>query len=196
MNGEDPSESVLHELAEAKAACQRALEDAERQRRLREELEDAVRSRDAILSVVAHDLRNPLNVISLAANSLLLGLADASARRSLERIIRSAQRADRMIRDLHTVSAIETGRFTMDKQPVETAEPPQAETIEEIGLQVEKALQGVPGTRSAFFERVTGGYYIDYQVRREEAAPERCSGQSDRPGRRRGRDGHHDRGGP
>ena len=47
---------------------------------------------------------------------------------------------------------------------------PKLETIEEIGLQVEKALQGVQGTRSAFFERVTGGYYIDYQVRREAAA--------------------------
>jgi CheY-like chemotaxis protein len=40
----------------------------------------------------------------------------------MQRIIRSAQRADRMIRDLLAVSAIETGRFTMDKQPVETAE--------------------------------------------------------------------------
>ncbi|HZT69406.1 MAG TPA: CusA/CzcA family heavy metal efflux RND transporter [Terriglobia bacterium] len=47
---------------------------------------------------------------------------------------------------------------------------PQLETIEDIGLKVEKVLQGVQGTRSAFFERVTGGYYIDYQVRREEAA--------------------------
>jgi Cu(I)/Ag(I) efflux system membrane protein CusA/SilA len=47
---------------------------------------------------------------------------------------------------------------------------PKLETIEEIGLQVEKALQGVQGTRSAFFERVTGGYYIDYQIKREEAA--------------------------
>src|SRR5437867_3595783 len=47
---------------------------------------------------------------------------------------------------------------------------PKLETIEEIGLQVERALQGIRGTRSAFFERVTGGYYIDYQVRREAAA--------------------------
>ncbi len=44
------------------------------------------------------------------------------------------------------------------------------ETIEEVGLQVEKVLQGVPGTRSAFFERVTGGYYLDIEVRREESA--------------------------
>ena len=47
---------------------------------------------------------------------------------------------------------------------------PKLETIQDIGLQVEKAIQGVQGTRSAFFERVTGGYYIDYQVKREEAA--------------------------
>src|SRR3989441_632192 len=44
------------------------------------------------------------------------------------------------------------------------------ETIEKIGLQLEKVLQRVPGTRSAFFERVTGGYYIDFQVRRDQAA--------------------------
>ena len=44
------------------------------------------------------------------------------------------------------------------------------ETIERIGLEIEKVLQQVPGTRSAFFERVTGGYYLDIEVRREEAA--------------------------
>ncbi|MEW5976396.1 MAG: CusA/CzcA family heavy metal efflux RND transporter [Acidobacteriota bacterium] len=43
-------------------------------------------------------------------------------------------------------------------------------TIEKIGLQVERVLQDVPGTRSAFFERVTGGYYLDFEVNREEAA--------------------------
>ena len=35
----------------------------------REGLERAVRSRDEILGIVAHDLRNPLNVISAAANT-------------------------------------------------------------------------------------------------------------------------------
>ncbi len=42
--------------------------------------------------------------------------------------------------------------------------------IQELGLKLEKALQGVPGTRSAFFERVTGGYYLDFEVDRREAA--------------------------
>ena len=47
---------------------------------------------------------------------------------------------------------------------------PELETIEQIGLQVEKAIQEVPATRSAFFERVTGGYYLDFQAKREQAA--------------------------
>ena len=84
---------------------------AEHQRRLKEALEEAVRSRDSVLSVVAHDLRNPLNVISLAANALLQRLPEASDRRLVERITRSAQRADHMIADLLAISAIETGRF-------------------------------------------------------------------------------------
>lgn len=47
---------------------------------------------------------------------------------------------------------------------------PQLDKIQEIGLQLEKVLQQVPDTRSAFFERVEGGYYLDVQARREEAA--------------------------
>jgi len=47
---------------------------------------------------------------------------------------------------------------------------PDLDTIERLGLELEKALQRVPGTRSAFFERVTGGYYLDFEVNREEAA--------------------------
>lgn len=43
-------------------------------------------------------------------------------------------------------------------------------TIEKVGLEVESVLKDVRGTRSAFFERVTGGYYLDFEVRRDEAA--------------------------
>jgi len=113
---------LLLELEEAKAACQSALARVDHERRLNEELEEAVRNRDAVLSVVAHDLRNPLNIISLAANTMLQQLPDGVTRRSAQRIVRSAQRADRMIRDLLAISAIETGRFAIDARPVEPAE--------------------------------------------------------------------------
>jgi len=115
-------DEMRRRLEEARAECARASAEIERQRHLNEDLEEAVRSRDAVLSVVAHDLRNPLNIISLAAHGLLPQLPDAATRRSVQRIIRSAQRADRMIRDLLTISAIETGRFALDTEPVETAE--------------------------------------------------------------------------
>lgn len=47
---------------------------------------------------------------------------------------------------------------------------PTLSKIEEIGKQIEGVLQGISGTRSVYAERVTGGYYIDFWVRREEIA--------------------------
>ncbi len=47
---------------------------------------------------------------------------------------------------------------------------PDLATSEEIGVQIEQALIDVPGTRSVFAERVTGGYYIDIEINREAAA--------------------------
>src|ERR687891_1568703 len=44
------------------------------------------------------------------------------------------------------------------------------ETIEKAALEIERTVQKVPGTRSAFAERSTGGFYVDVQVKREEAA--------------------------
>lgn len=87
-----------------------------------ESLRQAVRSRDDVLSVVAHDLQNPINVISIAASMLLQRAPDSAARRPLERIIRGAQRADRMIRDLLEINAIETGRFSIQRGRMEPAD--------------------------------------------------------------------------
>ena len=47
---------------------------------------------------------------------------------------------------------------------------PDLVEIERIGLEIEGLVQGIPGTRSAYAERVTGGYYLDVHVNREEAA--------------------------
>lgn len=47
---------------------------------------------------------------------------------------------------------------------------PDLKIIEQIGVEIEQLLKGLPDTRSVFAERVTGGYYLDFEVRREEAA--------------------------
>ena len=87
-----------------------------------ETLEHVVRAREKVLAVVAHDLRNPISVITLAANSLLQRLPDSSARRPVERILRGAQRADRLVRDLLDISAIEAGRFSIESRCLEMAD--------------------------------------------------------------------------
>jgi len=88
----------------------------------RNALERAVRGRDQMLSVVVHDLKNPLNVIVIATNTLLQRFVDSPARRPIERIIRSAQRADQIIRDLVEIDAIEMNRLTLERRPIEPAD--------------------------------------------------------------------------
>jgi Cu(I)/Ag(I) efflux system membrane protein CusA/SilA len=47
---------------------------------------------------------------------------------------------------------------------------PDLAAIEEIAVGIEQALLDTPGTRSVFAERVTGGYYVDFDIKREAAA--------------------------
>src|SRR5260370_22352722 len=42
--------------------------------------------------------------------------------------------------------------------------------IEEIGKQLEQIIQKVPGTRSVYGERVSGGYFVDFDLNRPEIA--------------------------
>ena len=43
-------------------------------------------------------------------------------------------------------------------------------TIERAAVNIERVLANLPGTRSVFAERATGGFYIDFEIKREEAA--------------------------
>lgn len=47
---------------------------------------------------------------------------------------------------------------------------PKLTEIERIGLELETAIKDIEGTRSVYAERVTTGYFLDFKVRREEAA--------------------------
>src|SRR5262249_30434690 len=42
--------------------------------------------------------------------------------------------------------------------------------IQRLSVEVEKALMSVPGTRSAYAERMTGAYFLDFDVDRAAAA--------------------------
>src|SRR5215831_18311084 len=84
-----------------------------------EALRSGIAAREGILAVVAHDLKNPVHVISLTAGGILRRMPNAAARRPIERIIRAADRAERLLRDLSEVTAIESGRFSIEQRDVE-----------------------------------------------------------------------------
>jgi copper/silver efflux system protein len=47
---------------------------------------------------------------------------------------------------------------------------PTLEGLQSVGISIERALADLPSTRSAFAERTTGGYFLDFTVNREAAA--------------------------
>jgi signal transduction histidine kinase/ActR/RegA family two-component response regulator len=98
------------------AALARHAVSALAEQQARDDLARSLRARDEILGIVAHDLRNPLNVIAAASSSLHQRLPDLLSRRPVERIMRAAQRAEHLIRDLLDVSAMESGHFAIDKR--------------------------------------------------------------------------------
>jgi PAS domain S-box-containing protein len=78
---------------------------------------EARRLRDEVLGIVSHDLRNPLNAIVLSASILARAGGDNQA---LATIRRAAVRADRLIEDLLTITAVERGAASLDRalQPI------------------------------------------------------------------------------
>lgn len=87
--------------------------------RLFHEAQQATRARDDVLAVVAHDLRNPLNTVSMAADLMLESTPPemVQERRQVEIVRRAADRMNRMIQDLLDVKRMESGRLTIDAQP-------------------------------------------------------------------------------
>ncbi|MBT8488545.1 MAG: PAS domain-containing sensor histidine kinase, partial [Gemmatimonadetes bacterium] len=73
-----------------------------------EELRRAVKQREDVVSIVSHDLRNPLGVALAAAELLIdLPLDEEQRQRQAEIIHRSGKRMQRLIEDLLDVSRIE-----------------------------------------------------------------------------------------
>lgn len=108
--------------------------------------QQAVRARDEVLRIVAHDLRNPLHGIMLGAQHLLRRLPEERAECAAERaqlglIRRQVERADALIDDLLDVARAQAGRLTVER----TAEAPAAlmqQSVELHGpLAAEKGVQ-------------------------------------------------------
>ena len=79
-----------------------------------EALRRAIKQREDVVSIVSHDLRNPLGVALAAADLLLdLPLDEEKRRRQAEIIRRSGKRMQRLIEDLLDVARIEAGALVV-----------------------------------------------------------------------------------
>lgn len=87
--------------------------------RLFHEAQQATRARDDVLAVVAHDLRNPLNTVTMAVSLMLETTPPerVQERRQAEIVRRAADRMNRMIQDLLDVKRMESGRLSIDPRP-------------------------------------------------------------------------------
>ncbi|HET6898939.1 MAG TPA: PAS domain S-box protein [Vicinamibacteria bacterium] len=91
------------------------------ERTAREKAESAVRTRDEVLAIVSHDLRNPLNTISLAVAALESGDVPAEdTARTIPVVRRAVERMNRLIADLLDVARLEGGqKLTIQAEPLD-----------------------------------------------------------------------------
>lgn len=83
----------------------------------------AIEARDHVLSVVAHDLRNPLNSILLGSRLMREEAPEGGgSRESLDAMERAARRMDRLIQDLLDVARAESRSLTLDPRRVPAGE--------------------------------------------------------------------------
>jgi signal transduction histidine kinase len=90
--------------------------------RLYRTAQQAIRARDDVLGIVAHDLRSPLNAITTSASLLLRQpTQDEQLRRHLGLIRRSSQQMERLIQDLLDVTRIEAGNLVLEQRSEDVA---------------------------------------------------------------------------
>jgi PAS domain S-box-containing protein len=110
------------ELALAKELASRAalaIDNA----RLHTKSEQAVRARDEVLRIVAHDLRAPLQLVSLNTGLLKAHLPkeEADCQKRLDSILRAVDRGNRLIQDLLDVARMEVGHLSVERKAEETS---------------------------------------------------------------------------
>ena len=128
--------SLLRSAAERLASALERHRLWEAETAARATAQDAVRQRDEVLAIVAHDLRNPLNRILMATGILKEQLPPGAPGRPLEIVQNAVRSMDRLIRDLLDVSRLEAGGLRLERTAV--AVPA---LVAEVGEQFESLAQ-------------------------------------------------------
>jgi PAS domain S-box-containing protein len=127
--------------------------------RLHDTVRASLRSRDEMMGVVSHDLRNPVAAVKMLSRTLLQSDENGGphARESIELISQAAEQMDALIRDLLDVNRLDAGRLTISAMPVDpsvlltdslqTLRPLVEEKGLALDLQIETALPKVTADR-------------------------------------------------
>jgi len=100
----------------------RILDDTER-KRIEDELAEANRNKDEFLAMLAHELRNPLAPMRLAADTMrTIGSADSTVTFGAAVIDRQVAHLSRLVDDLLDVSRINRGMIEVQKKPIALSE--------------------------------------------------------------------------
>jgi len=112
-------------------------------------------ARGEILSVVAHDLRSPLNAISLACEALSDEVTTEQRQRYVAAIRRAAARAEKLLRDLLDVSHIESGTLEVHTRAVPVASILQQAKSDHVvdGVELAIALDDSAAAASAMCDK-------------------------------------------
>jgi sigma-B regulation protein RsbU (phosphoserine phosphatase) len=103
-------------------------------KRLQEEAKDRAVFAEQMIGIVSHDLRNPLSTILMGCVLLARGELSASQQRTLNRITRSTERANRLIADLLDFTQARLGKgLPVSLAPIDLHES-VAESVEELAL--------------------------------------------------------------
>ena len=90
----------------------------------------ASKTRDEVLGIVSHDLRNAIGTITMSAELLEAGMDAEGMQRLADKIARSARWMTHIINDLLDVTALEAGRLSV--QPERTSASAIAETVRTV----------------------------------------------------------------
>jgi PAS domain S-box-containing protein len=133
------------------------LRDITYRKSVEEALERAVAARDAVLGIVAHDLRNPLSLIMMAANAMKRRPAtepDRPGRQPADVILRAANRMNQLIEDLLDLAVVEAGGLKVECAPLAAADlvrdavEMQRPLVESSGVQL--SLEVEPGVQTVW----------------------------------------------
>ena len=110
---------VVRKITDRKIASEELSQIYAREKKARDEAEEANRAKDFFLAVVSHELRSPLNAILGWTKILLTKELEAETRKNaLETIEKSARSQAKLIEDLIDSARVASGKLRLEFRPV------------------------------------------------------------------------------